>query len=71
MKLPFTITITLFLLFCTQVFGTGSSGCSPACQNGGTCNWFFRYYCSCPRGYEGDYCQSIRIFSPLFFWFWL
>ena len=33
--------------------------CSPACQNGGTCNrspW--SAYCRCPSGYTGSYCQT-------------
>ena len=32
--------------------------CSPACQNGGTCNHSSsNVHCDCPRGYTGDYCQ--------------
>ena len=33
--------------------------CSPACQNGGTCNGSHSSaYCECPSGYMGDYCQT-------------
>ena len=64
-SIPFSSHFRCIYIFIVCVcFCTFTVTCSPACQNGGTCQTnHSTAHCACPRGYTGSYCQSKGIIA--------